>query len=439
MNPVPVSNTLKVTTDSVSILITGSELLDGRVLDTNTRFVAEELAARHLTLKRVLVVDDDLLELRRGLEVLSEVSTFILISGGMGPTSDDLTREASAEFLGQELVENHNARQHLEAFYTKRKRALDSTNLKQAFIPNKCELIPNPVGTAPGFIGISGSGVHIAALPGVPSEFTAMFNQTLLPYIERLFKQTQKLTTKGFRVFGIPEGEVGRLIQGCTFPESVKVSYRAAFPEVHVKLKSFISESELANYAQQASSILGSDFIFTHELSQTLVEILRDLLVTRNLTVSVAESCSGGMLGELFTTMSGSSAYFLGGVIAYHNEVKVKELGVKPVSLEKHGAVSSEVASEMATGIRFRINSSIGLSITGIAGPDGGTTEKPVGTFFVGIASAEGTKSFKFFYPSDRYRIRKFSAYTALDVLRRQLLDLEVRSYVSKADLSGVS
>jgi nicotinamide-nucleotide amidase len=410
---------------SVSILATGSELLDGRVVDTNSNFVAKELSERGLKLKRVLVVDDDMSELVQGLRELSTVSDFIITSGGLGPTSDDLTRDMVAAFFGVGLAEHPDAVAHLEGFFAKRGRVLDSQNRRQAFLPIGSQMIPNPNGTAPGFVMKKDAGATVVSLSGVPREFKPMFLDTVMPMIEASRGGVEAIQRATMKTFGLPESTVGRLIEGLELPKEIVVSYRAAFPEVHVVLKAPQS-FELAPSIAAARAALRPETIFSEEPGDSFLISLQKLLISKRLTVSTAESCTGGMVSELLTRTPGSSAVFLGGVVAYSNDIKERVVGVSGETLESHGAVSAETVRELARNVRERFKTSYGVSISGIAGPDGGTESKPVGTFYVGVSSEAGSFEMKCLYVSERQNVRSYASYVALDLVRRAILGLPV-------------
>ena len=410
---------------SVSILATGSELLDGRVVDTNSNFVAKELAERGLKLKRVLVVDDDMSELVQGVGELSTVSDFIITSGGLGPTSDDLTRDMVAAFFGVGLAENPDALAHLESFFAKRGRVLDSQNRKQALLPVGASMVPNINGTAPGFAMTKDGGPTVVSLSGVPREFKPMFLDTVLPMIEASGGGIEPIQRATMKTFGLPESTVGRLIEALKLPKQIVVSYRAAFPEVHLVLKAPKS-FDLAPYVASARDALQHDTIFSEDPAETFLTSLQKLLLSKGLTVATAESCTGGMVSELLTRTPGSSAVFQGGVVAYSNEIKERVVGVSRETLDTTGAVSAETVRELAKNVRERFKTSIGVSISGVAGPDGGTEAKPVGTFFVGISSEARSFEIKCLYVSERQNVRSYASYVALDLVRRAVLRLQV-------------
>lgn len=415
---------------SVSILATGSELLDGRVVDTNSNVVARALADLGLKLKRIVVVDDDMQELVSGLQVLSAVSDIIITSGGLGPTSDDLTRDMVAQFFGVGLAELPAAREHLEQFYRKRARPLDPANLKQALLPVGSTMIPNENGTAPGFMLTGrGTGPHqvtICSLSGVPREFTPMFHDTVLPVIRSRSGNTTPIHRHSFKVFGVPESVVGKRVEGCGLPSEITVSYRAAFPEVHVVLKA-PQHVDLLQPAAQVRAVLNHSTIYTEDAKQSFLERIQQLLMDKNATVATAESCTGGLIASYLTETPGSSSVFTGGVVSYANTIKEEVLKVPGTTLDNFGAVSAETVRIMAAQVRSMMNTTYGIAVSGIAGPAGGTAEKPVGTVWIGLCGPNG-RAFeqKILYINDRRSVRVYATYVALDLLRRELEGLEI-------------
>lgn len=408
-------------TTTVSVLVTGSEVLDGRVLDTNSHYVGEQLSRLGLRLGNVLSCDDDLSEMARCLSFLTEQNRIVITSGGLGPTADDLTRKAVADFCGVPLEHDTEAVKHLEEFFARRNRILEESNLQQALLPRGSTIIANPVGTAPGFIARARNGALIMSLSGVPHEFTRMFDDTVLPKILSELADAQIQKVAGMKIFGLPESVVGKLIKKLDLPREISVSYRAFFPEVHIALKGFVDDIRLLEMRNRVHDALGHDFVFTHDLEGSFEASVLRALISKHKTIATAESCTGGIISAMLTNQPGSSSVFLGGVCSYSNDAKEIVLGVRSETLSTFGAVSSEVAEEMAGGVRKKLAASVGLSVTGIAGPDGGSTEKPVGTFFIGVSLEERTFSQRYFYVGSRSTIRRFAAYAALDVVRRSL------------------
>jgi len=409
-------------TFSVSILATGSELLDGRVVDTNSNFVARELSELGLKVRRILTVDDDIDELVSGLQQLSLISDIVITSGGLGPTSDDLTRDAVAAFAGVGLAEYEGALSHVEQFFAKRGRALDSTNRRQAVLPVGSIMINNERGSAPGFTTPAPDGTIVCSLSGVPREFQQMFRDTVLPLIKQQSGSSPVLHRATFKLLGVPESSLAKAVEALALPEDVVVSYRAAFPEVHLVLKS--ARADLASFADQARTALGAGNAYTEDPEIPFVGALQSALELKQLTIATAESCTGGMAAELLTRTPGSSRIFRGSVVAYHNDVKEQQLGVSASTLAQHGAVSAETVREMAKGVRELLKSDIGVAISGVAGPDGGSDAKPVGTFFVGVSSPHGSFEQRCLYSNERQNVRVYASYVALDLVRRHVLGL---------------
>lgn len=422
---------------SVSILATGSELLDGRVVDTNSNYVAQTLSELGLKLRRVLVVDDDESELITGLGQLMEVSDVVITSGGLGPTSDDLTRDIVSKSFGVGLYEEPAGRRHLEEFYAKRGRVLDESNLKQAMLPVGSTMIPNELGTAPGFYMSHAGGPVVCSLSGVPREFKKMFIDSVLPLIKARATGVTEMCRVNFKIFGVPESVVGKIVQGCNIPSEVVVSYRAAFPEVHVALK-YSAGFAIEDVAARVRNSLGLDVVFSEDAKASFSSAVQELLLKQGATVSTAESCTGGMIGATITSLPGSSAVYKGSVVSYSNAIKERILSVPSDILASHGAVSAEVVAIMARRVRELMGTTYGIAVSGVAGPDGGTSEKPVGTFFVAVSGPNAEWSLRCLYPGERHIVRNYATYVSLDLLRRQLRGLQLpESYPILASARG--
>jgi nicotinamide-nucleotide amidase len=280
-------------------------------------------------------------------------------------------------------------------------------------------MIHNPNGTAPGFIVTRSDGKIVCSLSGVPREFKRMFDETVLPIIVERAGKTDVIHRAGARLFGLPESVVGKEVVQLGLPKSVDVSYRAAFPEVHLVFKGLDKEKVDIAASMLRSSPTLSPYIFTNSIDQTFPHYISAQLADRNETIALAESCTGGYLGSAITALPGASQLLLGGVIAYSNEVKVRELKVPLELIEEHGAVSAPVAGAMACNVRAALGATYGISITGIAGPTGGSDLKPVGTFFVGVASASTTETKHCLFVNERTYVQRYAAYAALELLRR--------------------
>ncbi len=404
----------------VSILAVGSEILDGRVPDTNSSFIASRLADLGVKPGQFLVCDDIIPEIVEALRYLQKYSDFIIVTGGLGPTTDDVTREALASFGAGKLCFREEEYESLRRFFERRNRPLNESHRCQAMVPDGAELITNPVGTASGFF-MNLEGLTLVALPGVPAELMPMYTASVEPVIKEKLG-CASLNTHLFRVTGLAESEVGDRVERLGLSGDIFVSYRAAFPEIQVKLKTSSDRNCLNEAVSRVREAIGARHIFSEERDRGLEDVICELFTGAGKTLAAAESCTGGMLGKMLTSVSGSSAYFAGGVVTYSNEAKVNLLGVDSSAIEACGAVSDEVARRMAKGASERLGTDYGVSITGVAGPAGGTEAKPVGTFFVGLSTPAEIFAQKFFFPSDRERIRRYACFMTMNMLRKSLL-----------------
>ncbi len=411
----------------IAILAIGSELLDGRVVDTNSNFIASELTGLGHSIVTVMQVDDVEQEIVASIKHLALSAEVIILSGGLGPTSDDLTRESVAAFYGRALVKDEATLSALLTRYKERRRSFDPSNEKQAYFPAGAQILRNPVGTAAGFYISVAQSLHLFSLPGVPSELKVMFKEELLPRLSQISGPVPSTEKRlGFKVFGLSEAAVGSRIKALELGPNYIVSYRASLPEIQVLIKS--ESPNLDDVVDEARQAVGREFVFCDSITQRLEGVVHELLIQCGKTVAVAESCTGGLLGGALSAMPGASQYFLGGVISYSNAAKSKFLNVPASIIETHGAVSSQTAELMASGARQAFGSDLALSITGIAGPDGGSAEKPVGTFFIGFSSAERTVALPYFFNSTREAVRQYALSTALDNLRRYLVEIPFRA-----------
>jgi nicotinamide-nucleotide amidase len=407
----------------VSILCTGSELLDGRIVDTNTNLIIHRLQRLGVLVRQSLCCRDSASDITNNLAHLSKSARVLIVSGGLGPTSDDITRDVIAAFCGKPLVQDNQALVALKALYEKRRRKFEQSNAKQALFPEGATIIANPIGTAPGF-ALTFNDVLIISVPGVPKELAPMIDASVLPLVAKHLGHTTPPESKVFRIFGLSEAKIGELVESDKVPEGVQVSYRASFPEIFVRLTTDEKDGRLDRFASSIESKLGVEHIVSYSELGGFESYLQELLLSRQHTLAAAESCTGGLVSRLMTETPGASACFLGGVVTYSNASKQAVLAVPESVFLEHGAVSHECAKAMAVGARLKMGASIAVSITGIAGPDGGTAEKPVGTFYIGLASAEAVESFHCFLNLERSWFRSYAAFTALDVVRRHILGL---------------
>jgi nicotinamide-nucleotide amidase len=408
------------------IIATGDEIRTGALVDSNSAFAAEHLDQHGIEVTRHHSVGDDLKTL---VDVIAEVSRradMAVVTGGLGPTVDDRTVEAAAQVAGVELSADPKAMADIENFFRKRGRPCSESNRKQAMIPQGAVCLYNPIGTAPG-VRLNINSCTFFFLPGVPVEMKQMFNDQVLPQIMVLQgHKRQYCLVRTISTFGLPESLVGEKIAAVSehFPEII-LGLRAKFPEIQVKLylrtdDESAGQKRLDAADRWVSKILGRH-VFSHE-GRPLAEEVGRLLLAQNATLALAESCTGGLVANWITNTAGSSDYFLFSAVTYHNAAKMKVLQVSQHTLQEKGAVDEETARQMAEGARRLAGATYGLAITGIAGPGGGSDEKPVGTVCMALATAENTLTRRFFFALGlRLMNKRLFAMAALDMLRRYL------------------
>ncbi|HIK27169.1 MAG: competence/damage-inducible protein A [Oscillatoriaceae bacterium SKW80] len=414
---------------SAEIICVGTELLLGDILNSNAQYLALKLAELGIPHYYQTVVGDNIERIKQVLAIAVERSQILIFTGGLGPTPDDLTHEAIANFFGSPLVERKDILEDIERKYTASSRQISPSNRKQALIPQGAEILPNPTGTAPGIIWQPRPGLTIFTFPGVPSEMQRMWQETAVPYLYSQGWGKEIIYSRTLKFWGIAESALAEKVGDLLYLSNPTVAPYASLGEVKLRISARAnSKAEalkaIAPIEERLRQIAGRDCFGADD--DTLASVCGHLLQNKGQTLAVAESCTGGGLGKMLTDVAGSSNYFLGGIIAYHNQVKISLLGVSESDLAREGAVSSTVAEQMAAGIRARLGATWGLSITGIAGPSGGTEYKPVGLVYIGLAGPNGeVEGFEHrFAPMQaRSLIRHKSICTALDHLRRKLLN----------------
>ncbi len=414
----------------ISTLSIGDELICGQVTDTNAGTIASLLLVEGVRVQRHITVGDNEPDIIGALSELGRVSDAVIVTGGLGPTADDVTSLAAARATGRRLVINEDARAHVRRMSGKLNNLIVSPlNDKQAMIPAKSALIPNPTGTACGF-QLMQNGCHMFFMPGVPSEMIVMLRETVLPFILERVPLKRVIRSISLNLFGPCEAEVDELLRGIAQPEQgLTLGICVTFPWMKVTLRSEADNADaVAGLLQPAAETVRErlkEYCFSTgdvSMDETVAELFR----TSSLTLSLAESCSGGLIAKRITDVPGSSRYFSEGAVTYSNEAKIRLLGVSAELLNTHGAVSSECASAMAEGIRLAAGSNLGLAVTGIAGPDGGSEEKPVGTVFISLAAPDGCRTKRFRFGGSRDEVRTLTAWTAIDWLRRYLLKQDI-------------
>jgi nicotinamide-nucleotide amidase len=403
---------------TVELLATGDELLTGQVVDTNSAWLMDRLWDLGVMARRKTLVGDDRGDLLAALRETTARSDLVVMSGGLGPTEDDLTAEVVAAAMGVPLELHVPSLEAIRERFRKLGREMTPNNEKQARLPRGATALPNRLGTAPGFAAPLGRG-ELIALPGVPVEYRGLCEEQVLPRVARRLGEVPAFRL--VKLFAVPESHADqrmRPVMDDPGNRGVRFGYRAHWPEIHVKwaVPGPGAEDRAERILAQVRELFG-DAIFAEgkeEMPRTVVERLR----ARGERVALGESCTGGLVAESLTTVPGASAVFDLGVVAYGNEAKTRLLGVPAELLAAHGAVSEPVARAMAEGARREGRATWGLGITGIAGPDGGTPEKPVGTLFVALAGPAGTGAVHRVYRGDRERIRRTAAWEALNLLR---------------------
>lgn len=413
----------------ISTLSIGDELICGQVTDTNAGAIAAALLHEGLRIQRHLVVGDNEPDIIGALTELGRVSEVLIVTGGLGPTTDDLTSRAAARATGRRLVINEDARNHVREMSSRLENLIVCPlSDKQAMIPTKSALIANPLGTACGF-HLMHSGCFMFFMPGVPAEMTAMLRETVIPFILERVPRKRIIRTVTLNLFGPCEAEVDELLTGIARPElGLTMGICVTFPWMNVTLRAEADNDDAATDLLVPAVRTVRERLKEYCFSSGAVsmdEVVAELFRDRCLSLSLAESCSGGMLAKRITDIPGSSRYFSEGVVTYSNEAKMRLLGVPQEILTSSGAVSSECASAMAKGIRQASGSDLGLAVTGIAGPDGGTEDKPVGTVFISLAAPDGCWTKRFQFVGSRDEVRILTTWTALDWLRRYLLKKE--------------
>jgi competence/damage-inducible protein CinA-like protein len=421
------------------ILSTGDEVLLGDIVDTNSGYLCERLKEMGIRVHQITAVGDSINKISQTLVQIAQRADLCLVTGGLGPTQDDLTAEGCAKAAQEALVLNSKALETMGAYFEKLGFEITRDNQKQAMLPASAGVLVNHNGTAPGFTLCLEHCVFYF-MPGVPFEMKCMFDEAVKPQLSEVFGLTQKIFIERLRVFGLPESRVGALLKGfdTKFP-GMNLGFRAHFPFIEVKIVFPLEGmAESTGGGREQPDILGKQMDTARQWvvarlenkvisvrGQSLEQEVGCLLREKKFTLAIAESCTGGMISNLVTDVAGSSDYFLFSAVTYSNEAKMKVLGVSPQTLDVHGAVHEQTALEMAVGVRKAGNADWGISTTGIAGPAGGTADKPVGTVCIGIAGpgVETARQYTFNF-GDRAKNKQMFAATALEVLRRRLTGL---------------
>lgn len=412
---------------SAEVICVGTELLLGDILNSNSQYLAKELAALGVPHFYQTVVGDNIDRVHHAIEIACKRSRILIFTGGLGPTPDDLTTESIASYFNTPLVEHPEVIADIQHKFAQSGRKMTPSNRKQALQPAGADILPNRSGTAPGMIWQPQEGLTIFTFPGVPREMHRMWAETAVPFLKTQGYGQNPIYSRSLHFFGIPEAALAEKVNHLFSSMNPTVAPYAGKGEVRLRISARAADLAEANaliepIAQEIKQIAGGDYYGTDE--DTLASVVGQLLKAKGQTLAVAESCTGGGLGQMLTDIPGSSDYFMGGIISYANRVKIDLLGVDPDDLAAEGAVSETVAGQMAIGVKTKLGTDWGVSITGIAGPDGGTKSKPVGLVYIGIASPDGgVEGIKYQLSSQRERelIRRMSASQGLNLLRQRL------------------
>ncbi len=409
---------------TVEIICVGTELLLGNIVNTNAAFLAEKCAALGLSSYFQVVVGDNRERLVQTIRTAMERADIVLLSGGLGPTGDDLTKEAAAEAFGRRLVEDETSRRQIEAYFAQRGITPTENNWKQALIPEGAKAIPNRNGTAPGII-MEENGKYAILLPGPPGELKPMFTDSVMPYLRTLEDEVIESVT--VKVVDIGESRAETMVSDLMENQSnPTIAPYAKTGEVHFRITARAADSQeaqglIAPVAEELKNRFGSH-IYTMEEDVTLEKAVADLLAEKKWTIATAESCTGGLLGARLVNVPGVSEVFHAGFITYADEAKQNLIGVKEETLKQYGAVSSKTAEEMAVGAAKAAGADAAVSITGIAGPDGGTKDKPVGLVYIGCYVDGKVWVEEYHFTGSRLKIRESVVAAALVLLRNSII-----------------
>ena len=407
------------------VITIGDEILYGQTLDTNTQWMGQRLNGIGVKIIRKVALGDQREEIVKGLEEASQRADIILLTGGLGPTKDDITKKTLADYFDTPLVMSEEILQHITDLFTKRNLSMNALNEAQALVPRDCTVIPNSQGTAPG-MWFEHAGKVYVSMPGVPYEMETMMSESVIPKLREVFS-LPVIYHQMIQTVGIGESWLAEQIEEWEdqLPSHIRLAYLPSFGRVKLRLTAVGEErtqleEDVAAQVRQLEPII-QKYIYGYG-DKTLEEAIGELLFEEGKTLAVAESCTGGYLAHTITSIPGSSGYFQGGVVAYSNALKINLLGVPEETLVHHGAVSEETIRAMAEGVRERLNTDFGVATSGIAGPGGGTPDKPVGTVWIAVAGPAETVAKKILLSNNRLVNIRRSTVVALNMLRKLIL-----------------
>ncbi len=420
---------------TANIISIGNELLIGDTINTNAAWIGEYLSELGFEVKRIYTISDEPQEIRDVISTCLKSSDLVICTGGLGPTNDDISKKAVAELFQSRMVLHEPTLSYIRKIFTERNIPFSDSNYDQAMVPENCTVLFNASGTAPG-MWFETDDSCLAMLPGVPYEMKYLMRKGVSDKIRSFFGDVDYVISRYIKTAGIGESTLADQVLG-DLSDCVKNGVKLAFlPRPGLVTLRIDSRAESREEAERALNVLSDriyekagDFIFGEGRDSSLEEALGNILKEQKLSIATAESCTGGLISSMITDVPGSSDYMLGGIVSYSNEAKIRELGVLKSDLERVGAVSKEVALQMAKGVAQKFGSDLGISTTGIAGPTGGSKEKPVGTVWLGFWSAEWHFAIKALFTKDRILNKQRSAIVSMESLRRSILGMETMPY----------
>ncbi|MBL4908609.1 MAG: CinA family nicotinamide mononucleotide deamidase-related protein [Alteromonadaceae bacterium] len=417
----------------VQLLLTGNEIMSGDVIDSNSAMTAQFLKDIGIEVQRKVTVGDELNALVHEIKTMSQQADILIINGGLGPTVDDMTAQALALAANKLIVRHPQAMQHLEGWCQRRNYQLSDPNKKQADLPQHCEIIANSVGSAVGFkLRLNNCGIYCT--PGVPSELKLMLEQEIIPELSKKIPDHLKISVKRMQVFGIGESNIQKMINEnfLDWPNEIELGFRAAMPLIEVKLTARNSQARKLTkiWQDNIKALLGDHIIGDNsvKLNKTVV----DLLTKQQQKITIAESCTGGLIASQLTQVAGASQVFEAGFVTYSNSMKTKLLSVDEKTLNEHGAVSKQTVIAMAKGALEKSQANYVIAVSGIAGPEGGTTEKPVGIVWIAWGNNEKLNTCCLYLPGNRHYFQHYVAAASLDLIRRMLISSTESVYYLK-------
>ena len=417
--------------ERAAILSTGEEITTGKVVDTNSNYIANKLVEIGVEVATVLTVGDVAERIVWAWQRAMDWADVIISTGGIGPTADDLTTEVVAKVAGRGLFFSEDVANNIRRIFASLNRTMPENNLKQAQFPEGSVIIPNHLGTAPGYrvdLDTPQGKKHLVILPGVPRELKPMMEETVIPWLREMRGGGEVFLSRTFQTFGLSESGLDEMVKGTVSDEEGRLAFRASFPQISLRVTVRGEPQEVEGKIETLSSRILScigPYVYG-EGEVTMEEVVGKMLKEKGKTLAVADALSGGLVSHRLTNVPGASAYFQGNIVAYSDQAKMSLLGVREEILHDHGTASEETAREMAIAVRERIGSDIGIAMTGVAGPDGGTPDKPVGTACLALAAADTTASRRYQLWGNREWMKTLTAQLLLDWVRRYLLGLPI-------------